>query len=169
LALAVGFAILLNVLLLATFVWVELVDPRQLRLAWLAAGLVWIGSAVVSAWHGRGLAPRRASTAEAMFREALGEYLRENWFEAERLLGRLLHLQPRDVEAGLLLATLLRHTKRYHEAIDQLDRLELVADAGRWNREIQAERLWIAQAQAEAVEPVPPIDNPFPGASQQAA
>lgn len=167
LALAAGFAVLLNGSLLATFVWVELLDSRQLQLAWLATGGVWAGSAVVSAWYGRGLAPRRRSAAEAMFREALHEYLKGNWFEAERILGRLLRLQPRDVEARLLLATLLRRTGRPQEAGEQLARLELAEDASKWAREIAEEKkLMVAAGRPDAI---PAIDTPFLVSSPRAA
>lgn len=171
LALAAGFATLINWLLLASFVWVELLSPQQLRLAWLATGGVWIALVAASAWYGRGLAPRRAESSEAMFREAISEYLKGNWFEAERILGRRLHLQPRDVEARLMLATLLRHTERYAEALDQLSRLELQRDAGKWVREIAAEKAWIAHAQSDGQQSGPDtaIDIPSPTASPWAA
>lgn len=167
LALATGFAILVNVLLLATFVWVELVDPRQLQWAWLATGGLWVGSAAVSAWYGRGV-PRRGKAAEAMFREALREYLQGSWFEAEQTLGRLLRLQPRDVEARLMLATLARRTGRYQEALEQLDRLELLEDASKWAREIAEERKSIT-ASNHKPDSIPAIDTPFPTAHQRAA
>lgn len=157
LAFAVGFGLLLNGLLMASFVWVELLSPGMLRAGWFVATVVWLGAAATSAWYGWGVAPRRATTAEAMFREALGEYLQGKWFEAERILGRLLDTQPRDVEARLMLATLLRHCGRYGEAAEQLARLELLQDARTWAREIGVEKRAIAEAidaiQQAAVEP----------------
>lgn len=170
LLLAVGFAALTNALLLATFVWVELLSPRYLQFAWLGTGAVWIGSAALSAWFGQGV-PRRATSAEAMFRGALREYLKGNWFEAQRILGRLLHLHPRDVEARLMLATLMRHTERHEEALEHLSRLELLRDAGKWAAEIEAEKRWIADAQSgrQQPDPVPTIDIPSPTASPRAA
>jgi tetratricopeptide (TPR) repeat protein len=144
-------------LLMASFVWVELLSPGMLRAGWFVATVVWLGAAATSAWYGWGVAPRRATTAEAMFREALGEYLQGKWFEAERILGRLLDTQPRDVEARLMLATLLRHCGRYGEAAEQLARLELLQDARTWAREIRVEKRAIAEAidaiQQAAVEP----------------
>ncbi len=148
LALAAGFAVLLNLLLLASLVWVELLSSPHLRLGWLAVGILWFGSAVLSAAYARRGATRGATSAEALFRDALSEYLQGSWFEAETILGRLLRLHPRDVEARLLLATLLRHTRRYPEALDQLDRLERLRDAAKWTQEIAAERQWMADGQA---------------------
>lgn len=152
LALAVGFGVLLNLLVMASFVWVELLGSGTLKFAWLAMSVLWLGSAVASVWHSWGVVPRVTCSAEAMFRTALSEYLKGNWFEAERTLGRLLELRPRDVEARLLLATLLRHNVRLNEALEQLTRLELLEDARRWAREIEVEREAIAQLAAENSE-----------------
>lgn len=148
LLLAIGFGLALSALLMTTWVWVELLGPTLVRLGWLLLAGLWVASALATAWYGWGVAPRQTQTAAAMFRAALGEYLQENWFEAERILTQLLSSQPRDVEARLMLATLLRHTGRYGEAIEQLNRVALLADARSWMREIETER----QAIAEAVE-----------------
>jgi hypothetical protein len=157
LAAAVGFGVLLNLLLMASFVWVELVAPLWLKMGWLLAGMVWTGAAGWSIWHGWGVTPRQVQSADAMFRTALGEYLQGNWFEAEQILGQLLELRPRDVEGRLMLATLLRHNHRLQEALDQLARVELLSDARFWKQEIEVERRMIAAAyegkELDAVEP----------------
>ena len=127
-------------------------SPGSLKLAWLATSVLWLGSAMASVWHSWGVVPRVLGSAEAMFRAALSEYLKGNWFEAERTLGRLLEVRPRDVEARLLLATLLRHNGRLNEALEQLARLELLEDARRWAREIEVEREVIAERQSEIRE-----------------
>ena len=145
LVLAVGFGMLLNVALLASFVWVELLGPAWLRTLWLTLGSVWALSAAATAWHGWGVAPRLVRSAEAMFREALSEYLRENWFEAEQAVHKLLDAHERDVEGRLLLATLLRQTERYAEATAQLARLELLKDAQKWALEIGVEKQLLAE------------------------
>ena len=118
------------------------------ELGWLAIGTLWFGAAVLSAHNSRREVTEEAVSTEGLFREALSEYLQRSWFEAERILVRLLHLYPRDVEARLLLATLLRHTRRYQEGLDQLTRLELLRDAERWALEIASEKYWIAEARA---------------------
>lgn len=172
LALAAGFAVLLNLLVLASFVWVELLSPLDLRLGWLAVGSLWGGSAAISAWFDRGAtAQSGAASAEVLFREALSEYLQGSWFEAETILGRLLHLDPRDVEARLLLATLLRHTGRYQEALNQLNRLERLQDSHLWAREIAAEKQWISEGQSPpgSAIPNPLTDIPSEPESRQAA
>jgi hypothetical protein len=151
LALASGFAAMLNVLLVASLVWVELFRPLDLRLGWGLMAAMWLVSVLVSLWRGsRGPAARRATSAEVLFRDALSEYLQGDWFEAESTLARLLHLHPRDVEGRLLLATLLRHTRRYDEALDQLARVELLRDSAGWAQEIAAEKRYVADGQAEA-------------------
>ncbi len=167
LALAVGFGVLLNTLLMASFVWVELLSAGTLRLAWIAIGILWLGSAAASAWHSWGVVPRVSGSAEAMFRAALCEYLKGNWFEAEQTLGRLLQMRPRDVEARLMLATLLRHNARYSEASEQLSQLELLQDAKRWALEIGVERQTIAENLE--TEPLRREHEPFEAAPPHAA
>ena len=125
--LAAGFAVLVDLLLLSSFVWVELLRPLDLLLGWMAAGALWGGSAIVSISRRRPAA--EAGPTDLLFRQALTEYLQGSWFEAEAILGRLLRLSPRDAEGRLLLATVLGRAKRHDEALDQLDRLERLRDA----------------------------------------
>lgn len=158
LVLAAGFAVLFDLLLVASFVWVEWLGPLSLRLGWMAAGLLWGGSAILSAGF-VARAPASAS-ADRLYRKALTEYLQGSWFEAEAILGRLLRQAPRDVEGRLLLATVLRHAQRYDDALEQLDRLERLQRAADWSREITDERQRIAEAIASSDETKPiPVDE----------
>jgi len=141
LALAVGFGILVDVWLLTTLVWVELVERSWVPVGWIGLGLVWLSSACFSMWLRRSEPAEVArQSAEDLFRAALAEYLKGNWFEAEKILVSLLAEHPRDVEARLMLATLLRHTRRYREANDELSRLELIEASRTWTVEIASER-----------------------------
>ena len=172
LALAGGFAALLNLLLLCSFVWEQLLSPWQVGLGWAAIIAVWMASAVVTAWQGRREAPWAGiASAEGLFRKALGEYLQRNWFEAERILRDLLRLCPGDAEARLLRATLLRRTGRPQEALDELGRIELMRDAEKWSWEIAAERQLLAEHQAGplADDRVATNDQPAQPFSHQAA
>jgi hypothetical protein len=64
------------------------------------------------------------------------------------LLVRQLKGQPGDVESRLLLATLLRHIKRYDEARRELAHLEKLERALPWQTEIAAERHWLDELSA---------------------
>ncbi len=81
--------------------------------------------------------------------EAQGDYLRGNWFEAEAKLLQVLHLHSRDAESLLLLAGVLRRTKRHPAALRRLGQLELLDSAAGWYFEIQREKKLIEQAMAE--------------------
>ncbi|HEX3726706.1 MAG TPA: hypothetical protein VHV08_10710 [Pirellulales bacterium] len=155
LALAIGFGLLLNLLLLTSYVWVELLSRVHLRWSWLALGSLWALSAGLSALFAGRMPLSQTTSGEALFRQALSEYLQGSWFEAEAILGRLLRLDPRDVDARLLLATLLRHTARWYEALEQLDRLERLRDADKWAQEIAAERQEIAEGMSRVSEVEP--------------
>jgi cytochrome c-type biogenesis protein CcmH/NrfG len=77
--------------------------------------------------------------------------LKGNWFEAERELNKLLRRDNRDLEARLMLATLLRHTKRFDEATRQLNVLVRLEGAKRWELEIRREGELITEARKPTI------------------
>ncbi|NLY02985.1 MAG: hypothetical protein GXY83_43590 [Rhodopirellula sp.] len=157
LAASVAFAMLLNLAILSTFLWSELLSPGARNLAWLAVFAVWVFSALFSLR--RGHRPQdEPSTPNDRFREAQDHYLRGEWFEAERLLVGQLHHNPRDVDSRLMLATLLRHRSRFDEAVRHLDRLQRLEGSEKWSLEIQREWDLLAenrQSETDAAEPEP--------------
>ena len=169
LAVAAGFAVAVNLTLSATLLWSELLTPGMRTLAWGVVVAVWIGSAVISyRWdrrHGSALAPNPAADG---YEEALDHYLKGEWLETEQTLARLLRRNPRDADAGLLLATLWRHTGRLDEAARQLDRLECLDAAVKWAVEIGRERQLLAELGSEPAEPQATADEPADGLKEAA-
>lgn len=147
LASAIGFGGLLQLALVVTFVWPQLLS-RDLPPwaaptgAWLLVLGLWIAG-VRSALALRQEIARQAkgdpAAVEPLLRQVQTEYLKGHWIEAETLLQQLLAQRPADVEAQLLLATLYRRTKRYDEAKRQLDALIGLPAAGKWIDEIESE------------------------------
>jgi hypothetical protein len=80
---------------------------------------------------------------------ARSEYLKGNWFEAEVTLDRLLTRNVLDVEARLMLAMLLRHTRRDAEASQHLARLSRMDGAEKWQLEISREQARLAERAQE--------------------
>ena len=151
LVVAIGAAALLNVALLGTFVWTELLAPGWRILNWFLLLAAWSGAAVFSVWlHRREESWMRAEAQQDIFREALDHYLQGNWFESEQALGRLLRKNRRDVEARLMLATLMRHRRRLDEAARQLDVLVRLEGAQKWELEIRREAELLAAMRGEA-------------------
>lgn len=152
LAVAVGFAVLLNAVVLATLGWSEVVSTSTARLVWAVVGTAW-GAGVWFTWHiGRNPSPSgEDGTGRDLFPAAISEYLQGNWFEAEAACQQLLSADDHDVDAHLLLATLLRHTGRFDEARRRLELVATLEGSGKWAWEIAAEwhRLGEAQAQQE--------------------
>ncbi len=148
LAAAVAFAALVNGAVLASFLWTELVPPVARNLAWLAVGVIWIGAGAFSwLWEcGHGASSAASGRRPDAFVEALDHYLKGNWFEAESVLEGLLQTNPRDLEAGLLMAGLLRHTGRLDEAAAELDRIERFEGSQQWGLEIRRERQYLNEA-----------------------
>ena len=88
---AVGAAILLNVLLLVSFGWTELVG-NELRITfWAGLGVSWAAAAVWSLRWSRKRAEERSVDPERdRFGEALDHYLRGDYYQTEQILEGLL-------------------------------------------------------------------------------
>ncbi|HJT33629.1 MAG TPA: hypothetical protein VJ783_16405 [Pirellulales bacterium] len=152
LALAVGFACLVNLLLLTSLHWTEWLDTGLKIAGWTAVSVLWCASAV-SGW--RWMSRQKQSAARAseqdLFPRALGEYLKGNWYEAEVVCHDLLRRAVGDVEARLLLATLLRRTRRFPEAHGQLEQLTRLDAAAAWEAEIASEYERLSEAEEQVV------------------
>lgn len=136
---AVAFALLLNTTLVTSLVWTEWSSAAVRGTLWATVVTFWLAAALVS-W--RGLASpteEGAAVGNDLFRQAVGEYLKRNWFEAESLLQQLLRRDPDDTDARLKLATLLRHSGRHDEAQRALRLLSRTEGASKWKMEIQHE------------------------------
>lgn len=160
LAVAAGFGAALNVLLAASYVWFELLAHGQLVAGWTVLGVVWLGAAMVSRrWRARRAALETASPARDLFQSALAEYLRGHWYDAEAAVSRLVAKNPKDVEARLLWATLLRRTRRAVESRAQLKQLERLDGAAEWREEISREWQALAVLMSQAAPPTPWLDS----------
>ena len=156
LAIAVGFTALVNLALASSILWSELLTGGVRSLIWAIVGGIWAVSAIfASRWDSRDVRPQKAPPREDCFAQAMDHYLKGNWFEAEYLLSGLLAANPRDVDAGLMLATLWRHTGRLDEAAEGLARLERSEGGKKWEWEIGRERDLVRQAQMRQVESGP--------------
>lgn len=151
--LAVTFAILLNLTIIASFVWTGIFqDDAFPVIAWPVLLLTWFGSAMIAR---KNLPDVMSLTKEdpilladeesealndTLFIEARREYLKGHWNEAQGILQRQLKQFPRDIESRLLLATLFRHTRQFDDAVIQLKQIEKFDPAINWKNEIARER-----------------------------
>ncbi len=141
LVLALAAATLLDLVVLASFGWTELISQNLRITSWAALGVFWI---LASGWSIKTVR-RQAEVAdpqpdEDQFAEAVDYYLKGDYYQTEHVLERLLRNNLRDVDARLMLATLMRHTGRLDEAAGQLDTLSRFDGADKWALEIQKER-----------------------------
>ncbi len=156
LALAVGFAALLDLGLVVGRMWTELLSTAAQSTIWLAVGVTWLAAAGVSfRWVASlklaGTAATESTDAdEGLFNQARSEYLQGNWYEAETALKELLERNILDAEARLMLAALLRRSGRLAEAAEQLDRLKRMDGAERWQLEIHRQGLRLAEKVKES-------------------
>src|SRR5262249_18747536 len=117
---------------------------------WLALAAAWLALVLVSLRGAiRADFARRQKDA---FPAGMSEYLRGNWLEAEMVVRRLVADRPGDVEAGLLLASGLRRSRRLDEARSALDELSRWDVASAWRMEIDGEYRHLAELEAERAE-----------------
>ncbi len=157
---AVAFGILLNLALISSLRWPELLGAGFPTLIWPILTGIWVVSALVARHELKILNARRNSAEEAaavpdtLFIQAQREYLKRNWDAAETMLRRRLQFRPRDAEARLLLATIYRRRQRWAEATEELDTLQRFDESEGWQFEIAAERAAIVARQADVPESV---------------
>ena len=151
---AIGFGLLVNLVILGGLVWSEWMPRTQILLGTLLVALVWSASA---AHHVHKLVTTKeleTEPQEDLFPLATGEYLRGNWFDVERLCQQLLKRNPRDMEARLLWASTCRQADRPAEAHRRLEEMCLLSGAEKWKLEIEGElsRLQGSALAASALE-----------------
>jgi hypothetical protein len=129
---AVAFGAALNLVLVSSFVWPELLPSPLIILSWLVVFGVWCLSLIRSYRSLPELLNMEGVGDRGLFIQAQGEYLKGHWLEAESLLQQLLCQSPRDVDAHLLLATLYRHSRRVDDAWERLSLLQRLEGAERW-------------------------------------
>jgi hypothetical protein len=150
LGVALGAAVLLDALLAVSFGWTELIGSGVRSILWPISAAAWIAAVVWSRRECR----RQAVVAspereEDSFADALDHYLKGDNYQTEQILEGLLRRNVRDLDARLMLATLLRRAKRLDEATQHLDMLARFEGAEKWEQEIQAERDLLAEARTE--------------------
>lgn len=161
LVLAIAFAVAVEVAILTTWIWTELVElPISIGL-WTAVAAVWLVATVsaVSSFPPP-LRSGRDDATDALFVKARNAYLARDWLLAETQLRTLLDLAPTDGEAQLLLGTLLRRAGRLAEARVALEKLSRSDSGAVWKSAIAREITLIAAAAVAAdAAPAAPDGN----------
>ncbi len=170
LVLALAFAVVLDMAILATWIWSEFLELPLVVGLWAATGLIWAIATVSAATaFPAPLHSGHDPAADALFAAARDAYLARDWLAAETKLRSLLVLRPTDGEAQLLLGTLFRRAGRHREARAALDKLSR-SDAGApWRSVIAREldRIAAAEASPAPADDAPPaVILPLPAAGQ---
>ena len=139
---AAWFACLFNGVWLATVAWPDLLGPWTLRACWFVV----IGASIFAAiwamrhWQAWEAGNMVTEEGEAQFEEAQTHYLSGDYFEAEAALHRIFTSGKQDVEAAILMVSILRRTKRYAQALYCIEKLLLLDNAMPWHRELLQEQ-----------------------------
>lgn len=145
--LAVVAALGLQTILLTGWVWGELSRPFWTGCGAAALATFWLFGLVAGRRWSQHIAEDERADEGDLFPTALTEYLQGNWFVAEENCRRLIQFRRSDVEARLLLVSLLRRTSRREEALGELDALTKFDGAARWQWEMAEERRRLDQAE----------------------
>jgi hypothetical protein len=144
---ALTAAALLDLLLLVSFGWTELISQNLRSALWAIFVVAWIATVVWSRKQCRRQAVVCSlETQEDSFGQAVDYYLQGDSYQAEQILESLLRRNVRDLDARLMLATLLRRGGRLDEATRHLDTLVRFEGAEKWEVEMQEERDLLAEA-----------------------
>jgi hypothetical protein len=152
---AIGFTLLLNFGLTITLVYPEWF-PREISLVvWLAVVVCWGIGFSRNWWQRATLLEVDSATDDVqddLFHQAQTDYLCGDWESAAALAERVLFQNPRDVEARLLLASVLRRQNLFDESRRQIEIAGNYDGAVKWADEIENELDWLDMAEAEADE-----------------
>jgi len=147
LGVAVIAAALICAVMVGSFGWTELITSGVRNTLWASLAVVWCIAAIVSAVKLRyDAAKNEMGECENSFGQVVDLYLKGDYYQVEQLLNKLLKENPRDLDASLMLATVLRHTGRFDEESKQLDQLICFDGAEKWELEIQRERELLSEA-----------------------
>jgi len=155
LVLALAFAVVIDLAVLATFVWSELFEGRVVAGLWGAGAAIWLTATAVGWATFPPPLPRQGSAvADTLFMSARDAYLSRDWLAAEERLRRILAASPTDGEAQLLLATLLRRAGRPREARQALEALSRSDCGAPWRTEIARELTRLDAAETASAAPL---------------
>lgn len=159
LLLALIFTAALNLLLVSSLVWTGLVLPRTLVTGWCILLGCCLAACVRPVRDGSHTADDRANSQDDLFPQALGEYLRGEWFSAEATLRELLERNPDDVDARLLLAATFRLSERFSHASAELRELGRREKSAKWLYEIRVEQNLAQEALQPATVPYDSLEK----------
>lgn len=138
---AIVFAVAVNFLLVARFIYPEWLQPSLVKIACWVGVAVWIMLVVRGVQRLPGLLMPRVTAGKAdTFADARGFYLQGQWSECEAILADCLEIDQRDSQALLMLASVYRQTGRLEAADQALTALARLETADGWWFEVQQER-----------------------------
>ena len=140
LVLAIAFAVTLDVAVVTTWIWCELVElPVAIGIWTATAAILVVGTVSAVQAFPPPIQLGRDAATDALFVAARDAYLARDWTGAESQLRTLLMRAPTDGEAQLLLATLLRRVGRPAEARAALQKLSRADSGAPWQAAIERE------------------------------
>lgn len=142
---AMFYAFFAMAVIAVTLLWDSILPPFSQTLLLILFVGTWLLGLIVSrrfeqAFEEAQKQRRKDAAAQDTLPLAQTEYLRMNFFEAERLLRERLTKFPEDVPARFFLISVLKKQKRKDEALEQIAILEKNTQLGFWSLDIPHEK-----------------------------
>ena len=141
LVIAILFGMLLSLGWTATMIWPMWLSYYRIGFLWSVAGVGAVISVLYNAASGLLASPKRCpGCPDATLTRAQSLYLQSNYYEAEQSIASYCRAGAMDAEAVLLMASILRRTGRYSQALALLDEVSLLDCGLPWGEEIEREK-----------------------------
>lgn len=142
---AIFYAFFAMAVIGATLLWDGLLPAGSQTTLWILFGVTWVLGILLSqrfekAFQESMKQRQQESTATDTLPLAQTAYLRQNFYEAERLLRERLAKFPEDVPARFLLISVLKRQERSDEALEHLSILERTPRLGLWGLDLLREK-----------------------------
>lgn len=148
---AIAFGLIVCTAWVGSTIWPMWLDPWKIWALWCLVAAGALASCAHNAMTGLLSRPKNHIGCPIdQWTLAQEHYLQANYFEAERILQPFAFGKTTDVEAGLLLSSIMRRTERYQQSMELLDQLALLDDAWKWHEEIAKEKRLALQQKVRA-------------------
>lgn len=142
---AMFYAVFASAVICTVLLWENLLSPNSQTLLLILFAFAWVLGLIVShrfekAFQESVREHQKAAVAQDILPLAQTEFLRSNFFEAERLLRERLTKFPEDVPTRFFLISVLKKQLRRDEALEQLAILENTETLGLWRLDLQREK-----------------------------
>lgn len=154
---AMFYAVFAMAVICVTLLWDSLLPPGSQTTLLVLFTATWVlGITASHRFETARIEAEKKHRKESLVQDTLPlaqtEYLRKNFYEAERLLRTRLQSFPEDIPAQMLLVSVLHRQKHIPEALETLAKIEQNSHLGFWGLDVLHEKEILEDALKESLE-----------------